>query len=244
MTITKTITKDVQTAAGSILGNEPPISVQVDNDNIVNYLLIYHLFGLLWTNQFIQAISYTTIAGCFCEYYWTLDKRQVRSFGVFRSTWRILRYHLGSMAFGSLIIAIVQMLRLALEYLDQKLRSAQQGNTMVKITMMCLKCCMWCFETCVKFLNNNAFIMIAMKGSSFCPAMKDSFMLLFNNAARIATVSIISRFLMILGKLFISAFAMFFMFLFIRHPPQHLPTFFLGDLDEVDSPIFPMLVRL
>ena len=32
------------------------------------------------------------------------------------------RYHTGSLAFGSLIIAIVQLIRAALEYIDHKLR--------------------------------------------------------------------------------------------------------------------------
>ncbi|TMW66846.1 hypothetical protein Poli38472_011962 [Pythium oligandrum] len=242
MTSASITLKDVQNAAGDVVGKAPPISAEIENNNVVNYLLIYHLFGLLWTNQFIQAIAYTTIAGCFCEYYWTLDKRQVPGFAVMRSMWRTTRYHLGSMAFGSLIIAVVQMLRLGLEYIDQKMRSAKQGNSVIKVIMCCLKCCMWCFEKCVKFLNNNAFILVAMKGASFCPAMKDSFLLLFNNAARVATVSIITRFLMILGKLFIAAFSMFFMFLFIRYPPVSVPTFFLGDLKDIDSPIFPMLV--
>jgi choline transporter-like protein 2/4/5 len=82
-----------------------------------------------------------------------------------------------------------------------------------------------------------------MKGRSFCPAMKDAFTLLLSNALRVATVSVISRFLLVLGKMFIAAFSMFFMFLFIRFPPQQLPSFFLGDLAHVSSPIFPMLVR-
>ncbi|GLE06145.1 hypothetical protein PINS_up015356 [Pythium insidiosum] len=244
MTSANVSLKDVQNAASQIAGRDvPPIKVEVQNDNVINYLLIYHLFGLLWTNQFIQAIAYTTLAGCFCEYYWTLDKRQIRGFVLLRSLWRTTRYHLGTMAFGSLIIAVVQMIRLGLEYIDQKMRATKQGNTFVKVVMCCLKCCMWCFEKVVKFLNQNAFIIVAMKGKSFCPAMKDSFLLLFNNAARVATVSIITRFLLVLGKLFIAAFSMFFMFLFIRHPPTKVPTFFMGDLKEVSSPIFPMLVR-
>lgn len=91
-------------------------------------------------------------------------------------------------------------------------------------------------------LPRNAFIIIAMKGCSFCPAMKDSFLLLVANAARVATVSIISGLLMVLGKVFIACFSMFFMFLFIRHPPANLPSFMLGDLENITSPIFPMLV--
>uniref|UniRef100_K3WN71 Choline transporter-like protein n=1 Tax=Globisporangium ultimum (strain ATCC 200006 / CBS 805.95 / DAOM BR144) TaxID=431595 RepID=K3WN71_GLOUD len=233
--------QDVSTAAANVTGYTP-IAAVVNNDNVVNYLLLYHLFGLLWTNQFIQATAYTTIAGAFCEYYWTLDKRQVRSLPVLRSWWRTIRYHFGSMAFGSLIIAIVQFFRIALEYLDQKMRTAKQGNTVVKVVMMCMKCCLWCFEKILKFLNKNAFIIIAMKGCSFCPAMKDSFSLLVANAARVATVSIISGLLMVLGKVFIACFSMFFMFLFIRHPPSQLPGFLVGDLEHITSPIFPMLV--
>ncbi|EEY56105.1 choline transporter-like protein [Phytophthora infestans T30-4] len=216
--------------------------VTLNDHDTMHYLMIYHLFGLLWTSQFIQAAAYATIAGAFCEYYWTLDKRQVPARPVFRSMWRTVRYHFGSVAFGSLIIAIVQMFRIALEYIDQKMRTAKQGNAVVKVVMMCLKCFLWCFEKCLKFLNKNAFIIMAMKGRSFCPAMKDSFSLLLANAARVATVSIVSRFLMILGKLFITGFCMLFMFVFIRYPPTHLPSFFMGDLASVSSPIFPMLL--
>lgn len=35
------------------------------------------------------------------------------------------RYHLGSLAFGSLIIAIVQMIRVLLEYVDAKLKGKE-----------------------------------------------------------------------------------------------------------------------
>lgn len=142
---------DVTSTASSVMGTN--VTATVSNDSVVNYLLIYHLFGLLWTSQFIQAVTYTTIAGAFCEYYWTLDKRQVPALPVLRSYWRTLRYHFGSMAFGSLIIAIVQFMRIALEYIDQKMKSTKQGNKIVKLTMLCLKCCLWCFEKCMKFLN-------------------------------------------------------------------------------------------
>ena len=40
------------------------------------------------------------------------------------------RYHTGSLAFGSLILAIVQVIRVMLEYLDQRLKGmAHRGLT-------------------------------------------------------------------------------------------------------------------
>jgi choline transporter-like protein 2/4/5 len=36
-----------------------------------------------------------------------------------------VRYHLGTIAFGSLLIAIVQLIRVFLEYLDAKLKGSE-----------------------------------------------------------------------------------------------------------------------
>ncbi|KAF0684105.1 Aste57867_23892 [Aphanomyces stellatus] len=212
------------------------------DNNVLNYLLVYHVFGFLWTSQFLQAVGYTTMAGAVCEYYWTLNKASMSRLPIVGSFWRTLRYHTGSMAFGSLIIALIQFARLVLEYVDQKLKSAQQANVAVKIAMCAFKCCLWCFEKCMKFLNKNAYIMVAMKGTSFCGAMKESFGLILANAARVATVSVISTFLLLLGKIFITSFSCMMLFLFINNPPTKLPSFFTGDVANISSPVFPLLV--
>ncbi|OQS02050.1 choline transporter, partial [Thraustotheca clavata] len=190
---------------GNATGQSRP-QFSLERNNVLNYLLIYHLFGLLWSVQFLSALGYMAMAGAICEYYWTLNKSNIGRLPIISSFYRTLRYHLGTIAFGSLIIAIIQFARLVLEYIDQKLKSAQQ-NTLVKVAMLCFKCCLWCFEKCMKFLNKNAYIIVAMKGQSFCSAMKESFELLFSNAARVATVSVISTFLLFLGKIFITSFA-------------------------------------
>lgn len=39
-----------------------------------------------------------------------------------------VRYHTGSLAFGSLILAIVQIIRVMLEYLDQRLKGANPAS--------------------------------------------------------------------------------------------------------------------
>lgn len=94
----------------------------------------------------------------------------------------------------------------------------------------------------MKFLNINAYIIVAMKGTGFCTSMQDAFKLLLANAARVATVGVISTFLLLLGKLFIVAVSTITMFMFIYNPPDGLPSFFMGDITEVSSPIFPMIL--
>ena len=47
---------------------------------------------------------------------------------ILRSAGRVARYHLGSMALGSFVIAVCQLLRALLEYLDRQTRQAQEAN--------------------------------------------------------------------------------------------------------------------
>jgi hypothetical protein len=68
----------------------------------------YHLFGLFWGSQFILACAQMAMAGAIATWYFTRDKGEL-SFVLFGSIWRVIRYHLGTAAFGSLIVAFVQV---------------------------------------------------------------------------------------------------------------------------------------
>ena len=47
-------------------------------------------------------------------------------FQVFVSVWRVFRYHLGTVAFGSFIIALVQLIRLIMKYLEKKAKDVRR----------------------------------------------------------------------------------------------------------------------
>uniref|UniRef100_A0A673IPV8 Choline transporter-like protein n=1 Tax=Sinocyclocheilus rhinocerous TaxID=307959 RepID=A0A673IPV8_9TELE len=136
----------------------------------------------------------------FCGFI-TLNPDDIPAYPVFNSLGRALRYHTGSLAFGSLILAIVQVIRVILEYLDQKLKGAQ--NKCAKFLLSCLKCCFWCLEKCIKFLNRNAYIMVAIYGKNFCTSAKDAFFLLMRNIVRVAVLDKVTDFLLFLGKLLV-----------------------------------------
>lgn len=167
-------------------------------------MLAYHLFGFLWTNQLLMAVTMMTIAGAVCSWYWVLDKDDMQRLPIISALWRTFRYSIGSCAFGGLIIAFVQFLRYVLAYIDSKTQKLQDKNKFFKILMKVLACILWCFEKVVKFISKNAYIMVAMKGYSFCKAAKKSFMLVLANLAQIAMVSIISAYLILMGKLAIT----------------------------------------
>ncbi|XP_060774516.1 choline transporter-like protein 2 isoform X2 [Neoarius graeffei] len=162
----------------------------------------YNLFLFFWCVNFVVALGHVTLAGAFASYYWAFKKPEdISAFPIFSSLGRALRYHTGSLAFGSLILAIVQVIRVTLEYLDQKLKGAE--NKFAKFLLSCLKCCFWCLEKCIKFLNRNAYIMVAIYGKNFCASAKDAFFLLMRNIIRVAVLDKVTDFLLFLGKLLI-----------------------------------------
>ena len=105
----------------------------------------YHLFGLLWTNQVIVGFGYLVIAHCIGQYYWNRGIRSdMSSFPVLTGIRTAGRYHIGSVAFGGFIVAVIQFVRLLLEYVDRKSKKMQRNNPAARWLMCCLRYCLWC----------------------------------------------------------------------------------------------------
>uniref|UniRef100_A0A8C9ZCU1 Choline transporter-like protein n=1 Tax=Sander lucioperca TaxID=283035 RepID=A0A8C9ZCU1_SANLU len=150
--------------------------------NLFN-LQIYNVVAFLWCVNFVIALGQCTLAGAFSSYYWAFTKpADIPMFPVCGSFIRSLRYHVGSLAFGALILTLVQIVRMILEYIDHKTKAAQ--NPCARFILCCLKCCLWCLEKFIKFINRNAYIMIAIYGKNFCVSAKNAFSLLMRNVVR------------------------------------------------------------
>ncbi|NWR95412.1 CTL2 protein, partial [Furnarius figulus] len=169
------------------------------------YLIVlqfFNVFMFFWLANFVIALGQVTLAGAFASYYWAFKKPDdMPAFPLFSAFGRALRYHTGSLAFGSLVLAVVQVIRVTLEYLDHRLKAAE--NKFAKFLLSCLKCCFWCLEKFIKFLNRNAYIMIAIYGTNFCTSARNAFFLLMRNIIRVAVLDKVTDFLFFLGKLLI-----------------------------------------
>ncbi|KAM9947507.1 hypothetical protein ACTFIT_000831 [Dictyostelium discoideum] len=172
-------------------------------DSKLQKIQIYHFFGYLWTFAFILALNQTTIAGAISSWYWVQDKKDTPFFPVWSSFFRVIRYHLGSIALGSLILAIVQFIRWVLRFLEKKFKGKEAY--LARFIVRCLNCIFGCFERFIKFLDKNAYIMVSIYGYSFCQGAKRGFQLVLTNILRVAAVNLVSSFLMFLGRVFITA---------------------------------------
>ncbi|XP_076610488.1 choline transporter-like protein 4 [Chaetodon auriga] len=169
--------------------------------NLFN-LQIYNVVAFLWCVNFVIALGQCTLAGAFASYYWAFTKPEdIPMFPLSASFIRSLRYHVGSLAFGALILTLVQLVRIILEYIDHKTKAAQ--NPCARFLLCCLKCCFWCLEKFIKFLNRNAYIMIAIYGKNFCVSAKNAFLLLMRNVVRVVVLDKVTDLLLFFGKLLV-----------------------------------------
>jgi len=173
-------------------------------NNVLNFLQIYYVLGLFWSWWFLLGILQATIAGAIGAWYWSLDKssKGLPSLPVLRSLGRILRYNLGSLAFGSLILALLSTARVILAYISHQATKAS-NNRILKAVLACVQCLLACFEKFIKFLNTNAYIEVAVYGTAFLPSARKAFDLLWKNAFRVAVITQISSLILFLGKIMI-----------------------------------------
>jgi choline transporter-like protein 2/4/5 len=100
---------------------------------MVLFVQVYNLFGFFWGVFFLSALDQIVLAGAFASWYWTLNKKDTPKLPLTRSFYRAIRYHLGTLAFGSLIIAIIRMIRVMIVYIEEKLKEYHQDNPVVKV---------------------------------------------------------------------------------------------------------------
>jgi len=172
------------------------------NPHIIR-LQIYNLFGLFWTLFFVSAFAEMVLAGTFASWYWAFKKPQdVPSYALTNSFFRTIRYHLGTIAFGSLIISFIRSIRVLLEYIDRKVRE-YQNNCCSKFMLCCCKCCFWMLEKFMRYINRNAYVVCAIYGRNFCTSARDAFFLLLRNVVRVAVLDNVTDFLLFIGRLVI-----------------------------------------
>ncbi|XP_063977227.1 choline transporter-like protein 1 isoform X2 [Diachasmimorpha longicaudata] len=162
----------------------------------------YNLFMYFVMAEFYLGCQHMVVAGAVARWFFTRDKKRL-SLPVTRSTCCLLRFHLGTVAFGAMIIGVVRLLRAMIAFVQNRLKGYDNG--FVNGILWCCQCCMWCFECCLKFLTRNAYIETAIYGCSFCTGGKKAFRALSDNILRVAAINSVGDFVLFLGKVLVVA---------------------------------------
>jgi hypothetical protein len=213
-------------------GDSPLASIEWNSQT--KKMLIFWLFELLWNNAFLIAMANFILASSVCMWYFAQNTGQGPRMTVSKSVYRAWRYHLGSLAFGSLILAIVQFIKLWLRYVEWQMKKLQTKNTkFILYIVKCMQCCVGCAERFVNFLNKNAYIQIALTGDNFCTAARHAFSLITSNPVRFGLVSMLGEIFIFVGKAFITILAALIGYVIITQSTQYST--------KIYSPIFPTI---
>jgi len=166
-------------------------------------------FGIVWIITFITSFNeYVTIVAAISWYF--SDKTVYDDDGIPGDSEVMLGFHwgfcyqIGSIAAGSLILAVVWIIQTILKFVAKKIEGASAGNCCTKCLLGCVMCVVDCFDRFIRYITQNAFIQMALQNESFCSSAVHAFMLILKNAAKFSMVSSIASVFMFLGKVAIA----------------------------------------
>jgi len=146
----------------------------------------------------------------------------------------LFRYNFGSIALGSLLLAIIWFIIIVFEYLNKKLtgNNGAAQNPVTKFVTCACRCCLQCCHKFIKFLNKNAFVQVALHSKNFCVSAMNAFMLVLKNSGTFFVSEGIASWFIFLGKVFICIANTGACFLIVENWP---------DLkNQLNSPIPPL----
>ncbi|CAD2214359.1 hypothetical protein AGDE_05056 [Angomonas deanei] len=153
-------------------------------DGFLFFLLALSLF---WTTQVSMNVCHTTTAGVTATWYFVGDTKHNQTVGAIegetanhrlpkyatlKALKRSLTTSFGSICFGSLLVAIVQLLRFIAESSNNNDDSA--GGNLLRC---CAICILRCLENIIQYFNNYAFVHVAIYGTTYIQSAKKTFAL-------------------------------------------------------------------
>ncbi|KAF9531624.1 plasma-membrane choline transporter-domain-containing protein [Crepidotus variabilis] len=141
-------------------------------------ILFFETFSFLWTSQVIANVALSTLAGGPYGSWYYFGPREMGEMPKHPTISALVRastLSLGSIAFGSLIVTILDLLRLILNAVQQN--AAENGQPIEACLAMCASCFVGIIESMVEYFNRYAYIEIALYGKSYIPAAKDTWRL-------------------------------------------------------------------
>ena len=204
----------------------------------IRYAWWFHLFSLFYITAIISAYSQFVYSSSACIWYFTSEKGTEDHY-IRKSFKRGIRYHFGSLAFGSFIIALCRFIMVWFEYIKKRVEKTSEKvseSKCFKCIMSCLQCCVGCIGKIMEFINKHAYIQIALKGDSFCTAAWEGFALIVRNLGRFSTLAMIGSLFTTIGTIFISVCSAIIGYFLITEVPYFA--------DELNSCVLPVVVFL
>lgn len=179
--------------------------LQLDFDARLVGSLAYHAFGCLWTSVLFSHLSWAVVAAAAAQWYFARDKAaDLGRAPVLTAASRVLLFHLGSVAFGSLIVAAVRYARYAMFILKRTVCKEGRCGLCFKLCACCWERCLLCFERVLMFVTQSAYVMVAIESEPFLSSARHACGYLASAAPGLLMVQLVGGVFLFVGKLFVA----------------------------------------
>jgi choline transporter-like protein 2/4/5 len=148
---------------------------------------LIHLYGYFTLVQWVQGMSWVSMSAAVGWWFY------FKSSGEHPYRWPIANsvavqftFHAGSVAFAAFIIAIFDVIRTVVAYVEKQMEKGAGKNFMVWLAFKCIMCCVDCLKRTVKFISYYGLVFVAVNGNSFCGGCFKTFGFFFSNAGQVA----------------------------------------------------------
>eukprot|EP01062_Namystynia_karyoxenos_P070654 TRINITY_DN66015_c0_g1_i1.p1 TRINITY_DN66015_c0_g1~~TRINITY_DN66015_c0_g1_i1.p1 ORF type:complete len:539 (+),score=151.08 TRINITY_DN66015_c0_g1_i1:82-1698(+) len=141
-----------------------------DLKTAVRWAMLFLVFMYFWMTVFMAGAARFTVSAGLARWYWDFQ-RDEKGLSIGASltglAWAFT-YHLGTIAKGSFMIAVIKFITWLLE-----MARKEETNKLLKCFLTCLTCCCRCIESLVQFVTRFAYICAAMHGGDFFDSCKE-----------------------------------------------------------------------
>lgn len=165
----------------------------------------FHLFALLYIASIISSFSQFIYSSTACIWYFNYEKG-IEEYPIRKSFHRAFRYHFGSVAFGAIIVPIIKFIMFFFEYFKRQIEQTpiREGQSQCfRYIICCLQCCFGCLGRFTEFINDHAYIQIAIKGDGFWPSAWEGYALIVRSLGRFSALSFIGSMFTFISSIFI-----------------------------------------
>jgi hypothetical protein len=145
------------------LAKEGQMSIEARNG-----LFVYLVFSFYWTSQVIANVLHTIISGIMATFFFVEGSGAPVGNPAAASASRALTWSFGSVCFGSLLVALIQLVRFLL-------RSATDRDSIAGAIVDCL---LGILEGLTKYFNYYAYIYVAIYGKPYLESAKATWQLI------------------------------------------------------------------
>lgn len=188
-------------------------------DETLQHAVYFHMFGAIWVNAFLIAMMNFMVASSFAQWYFAPRENAKKTLvkpvqEAFRLAWT---KHIGTMVFGSLIVAIATAVKHVVDAMLEQAKKQSGDNKAVKLLACIMKCLTRCIESCLKYISTQAYIFTAIHGTGFWSSCVSLFKFLSANPLRIGVAQSLGRIVVALGRNFVVLFTMGITFALITY---------------------------